>query len=101
MKYVSPPGTVWQPRRLGRVKQANIVGYPYPGRPHINYARRYVVPHNPRTPAQALMHRLFAALSRDWLGLLTPPQRDAWTAFARNCHRRWGAAWLDITLDVR
>jgi hypothetical protein len=71
-------------RRLGRVKQANIVRYPCLGRPHLIYARRYVVPRNPRTPAQAHMRQLFGALSRDWLALLTPPQRDAWTAFARN-----------------
>jgi hypothetical protein len=96
MKYVCAPGKVWLTRRrLGREKPANVVWYLYPGRPHLVYARRYVVPHNPRTPAQADIRQLFAALSRDWLALLTPPQRDAWTAFARNCHCRWGAAWLD------
>jgi hypothetical protein len=40
------------------------------------------------------MRQLFGALSRDWLGLLTPPQRDAWTAFARNYHRHSGVAWI-------
>ena len=101
MKYVCEPGRVWLlPRRLGRVKQANIVRYPYPGRPHIFYARRYVVPHNPRTPAQVLMRQLFGALSRDWLALLTPPQRDAWTVFARYYNRRWGAAWIDCARQL-
>jgi len=71
-------------RRLRRVKLGNFVPYSYPGRPHLIYVRRYVVPRNPRTPAQAHMRQLFGALSRDWLALLTPPQRDAWTAFARN-----------------
>jgi hypothetical protein len=101
MKYVCEPGRVWLiPRRFGRVKQANIVRYTYPGRPHIFYARRYVVPHNPRTPAQVLMRQLFGALSRDWLGLLTPPQRDAWTALARYYNRRWGAAWIDCARQL-
>src|SRR5208283_4591980 len=96
MKFICPPGTMWQfRRRLGRVKPANIVGYSYPGRPRSLYARRYVVPRNPRTPAQIHMRQLFGALSRDWLGLLTPPQRDAWTAFARYYHRRVGAPWID------
>jgi hypothetical protein len=96
MKYVCPPGMVWRiARRLGRVKQTNLVFYSWPGRPRFFYVRRYVVPRNPRTPAQAGMRRLFGVLSRDWFGLLTPPQRDAWTAYARNLHRRWGAAWID------
>jgi hypothetical protein len=94
MKYVCPPGMVWLIRRLGRVKPGNIVRYSYPGRPHLIYVRRYVVPRNPRTPAQAHMRQLFGTLSKDWLALLTPPQRDAWIAFARNYHRRWGAVWI-------
>jgi len=95
MKYVCPPGTIWQiRRRLRRVKLANVVFYSYPCRLGVIYVRRYVVPRNPRTPAQAGMRQLFGALSRDWLGLLTPPQREAWTAFARNYHRRWGAPWI-------
>ena len=32
--------------------------------------------------------------------MLTPPQRDAWTAFARNCHRRWGPAWIDYARQL-
>ena len=96
-----PPGKVWlHRRRLGRDKPGIIVRYPSPGRPHVFYARRYVVPRNPRTPAQVRTRQLFGALSRDWLGLLTPPQRDAWTAFARNCHRRWGPAWIDYARQL-
>src|SRR5271157_1242372 len=96
MKAVCPPGMAWLiRRRLGRVKPANIVCYPYPGRPHLIYARLYVVPRNPRTPPQVRQRQLLGTLSKDWRGLLTSPQRDAWTAFARNYHRRWGAAWID------
>ena len=101
MKAICPPGMVWQHlRRLRRDKRANIVSYPYPGRPHLLYARRYVLPRNPRTPAQAHMRQLFGALSRDWLGWLTPPQRDAWTAFARYYNRRWRPAWIDYARQL-
>ncbi len=101
MKYVCAPGMVWLPRRrFGRVTPGNIVRYSYFGRPHLFYGRRYVVPRNPRTPAQLHMRQLFGALARDWLALLTPLQRDAWTAFARNYHRRWGAVWLDYARQL-
>jgi hypothetical protein len=46
------------------------------------------------------MRQLFGALSRDWLGLLTQPQRDAWTAFARYYNRRVGAAWGDYARQL-
>ena len=52
-------------------------------------ARIYVIPRNPRTPPQVRMRRLFGALAKNWLALLTSPQRDAWNLYARRIHRRW------------
>jgi hypothetical protein len=44
--------------------------------------RRYVVPRDPRTPAQQRSRAIFTAVSRTWSadGALTDEQRDAWYA---------------------
>ena len=53
------------------------------------YCRIYVIPRNPRTPPQVRMRNLFGALAKNWLALLTSPQRQAWNLYARRIHRRW------------
>lgn len=46
------------------------------------YTRFKVTPNNPRTVAQSLVRQNFSQLSKNWSGVLTDAQRDAWNAFA-------------------
>jgi hypothetical protein len=95
MKAVCQPDHFFPARFNGRdTERGRWVYYRHLGRPCTLYARSYVVPRNPRTPPQILMRQLFGALSKDWLGLLTLPQRDAWIAFARNYNRRVLQPWI-------
>ena len=52
--------------------------------------RRYVVPKDPRTPAQMRVRAAFGAASRYWSHTLelTEAQRDAWEAVANKRHSR-------------
>lgn len=46
------------------------------------YSRARVAPINRNTPAQTLVRANFASNAKSWSGVLTQPQRTAWTAFA-------------------
>lgn len=47
-----------------------------------SYIRRKVTPVNPKSARQQAVRQAFGLLSKQWSGLLTQAQRQAWTAFA-------------------
>lgn len=48
------------------------------------YARNRTVPTNPQSALQTQVRATFAQLAARWRAVLTPSQRDAWTAYAEN-----------------
>ncbi|MGD0262259.1 MAG: hypothetical protein ABSD29_21035 [Verrucomicrobiota bacterium] len=64
----------------GKIRGRGVVFY-FTGQGQ--YARAYVVPHDPRTARQQEMRALMGAVSRAWGMVLTPEQHWAWNAAAR------------------
>ena len=64
----------------GRLKSGRAGAYVYYVRDGQQRSRRYVVPRDPRTPAQQRARAIFSAASRTWsaTGPLSDQQRDAW-----------------------
>ena len=64
----------------GRLKSGRAGAYVYYVRDGQQQSRLYVVPRDPRTPAQQRARAKFGAASRTWSasGPLTDPQRNAW-----------------------
>ena len=72
----------------GRAPNRDVVYYRIHRRNN-QYARRYVLPLNPRTAPQRLMRAIVAALAKEWSARLTPEQRAAWNAYAEKVNSRW------------
>ena len=53
--------------------------------------RRYVIPHNPKTPAQTRQRNLFSRQAAEWVAL-TQAKKDAWNRRAKRMHRWSGYA---------
>ena len=66
----------------GRLKSGRIGPYVYYVREGHQHRRLYVVPRDPRTPAQQRSRSIFGAASVTWSanGPLTDQQRNAWRA---------------------
>ena len=66
----------------GRLKSGRVGAFVYYVRKGRQHSRPYVVPRDPRTPAQQRCRAIFGAASRTWsaAGTLTDQQRDAWRA---------------------
>jgi hypothetical protein len=88
MKVLFHPETGLPLGFSGRAPNRDVVYYRIHRRNN-QYARRYVLPLNPRTPPQRLMRAIVAALAKDWSGRLTPEQRAAWNAYAEKVNSRW------------
>ena len=63
---------------IGKYQHRGLVFY---RRRHRQYARRYVIPRDPRTPAQQRVRAIMRWLAREWRRL-TEEQRRAWIAVA-------------------
>ena len=88
MKVLFHPETGLPLGFSGRAPNRDVVYYRIHRR-NDQYARRYVLPRNPRTPPQRLMRAIVAALTKEWSGRLTPEQRAAWNAYAEKVNSRW------------
>ena len=102
MKYVCAPGRVWPIRRRlwpGQAGDHRLLPLPWP--PAYRLCPPLCCPPQPPHPAPTpTCANSLARSPRIGSASSTPPQRDAWTAFARNCHRRWGAVWSDYARQL-
>jgi hypothetical protein len=90
MKVLFHPQTGLPLAYSGRHPNCDVVLYPIHRR-RCQYARRYVLPLDPRTASQQQMRDIMRRVVPAWSTLLTPAQRRAWDALAPTVFSRWRA----------
>jgi hypothetical protein len=90
MKVLFHPQTGLPLAYSGRHPNCDVVLYPIHRR-RCQYARRYVLPFDPRTASQQQMRDIMRRVVPAWSTLLTPAQRRAWDALALTVFSRWRA----------
>ena len=90
MKVLFHPQTGLPLSSSGRHPNSHVVLYPIHHRRR-QYARRYVLPLDPRTASQQQMRDIMRRVVPAWSTLLTPAQRRAWDAKALTVLSRWRA----------